>query len=146
VNGFEQWRYRTLGQWHYVLGYSYVLLAHNWPLLLALGLCLWWGGRLYRHPTRSHVCWFFGSVSLAVLYEYHKHVAPTLHASLATVLSREAGWLNGPTNFAVGPLMSLLLVAATAFFFIQALWLGVGSTQQRQVAHSWEPPRTSNDQ
>lgn len=144
MNGFEQWSYGTLGQWHYVLGYSYVLLAHNWPLLLALGLCLWWGWRLYRQPTRSHVCWFFGSVSLAVLYEYHKHVVPTLHASLDTVLIREAGWLNAPAHLILGPLAKLLLLAAIAVFIWQALRL------PRQAAHrtgatSWEHATTSEE-
>jgi hypothetical protein len=123
MSGFERWSYENLGQWHYVLGYFYILMAHNWPLLLASFLCLWWGWRLYRQPSRSRVCFFFGALLLGVTYEYHKHVAPTLHKSLDTVFRLQAGWLNGPAHALVGPAAKLMLFGAMAFFLGQGLWL-----------------------
>jgi hypothetical protein len=137
MGSLERWSAGNLGQWHYVLGYTIVLLAHNWPLLLALALCLFWGRRLYRRPDRLHVCWFFAGLLLGITYEYDKHVAPTLHASLDTVLGLEAGWLNQPAHYAVGPAAKLLLSGATVFFLGQALWLTVHS-RRRDGEHS--PP------
>lgn len=123
MGGFERWSYEHLGQWHYVIGYAYVLLAHNWPLFLSGTLCLWWGWQLYSRPSRSRVCLFFGALLLGLSFEYNKHVAPTLQASLAMVLWREAGWLSGPVTILVGPTARLLLSAAVVYFFGQGLWL-----------------------
>ena len=114
-----------------MLGYSIVLLSHNWPLVLALGLSLWAGWQLYCRPERKQVCWFFGTLLFGLAYEYGKHVAPTLHSSLDTVLGAEAGWLSGPAHAVVGPGLKLLLFGAMAFFLGQALWLEART--QRQV-------------
>ena len=127
VWGIELLSHEKIGQWYFVLGYVTVLFTHNWPLLLSLALCLWWGARLYRRPTRARVCWFFAALLLGVAYEYDKHVAPTLHSSLNMVLFLEAGWLSAPAHLLVGPIARLLLFGAMAFFFVRALWLEYGA-------------------
>jgi hypothetical protein len=119
----EQLSYDRIGQWYFVLGYFVVLVSHNWPLLLSLGLCLWWGPRLYRRPTQARVCWFFSGLLLGIAYEYDKHVAPTLHSSLDMVLFLEAGWLNRPAHLLIGPVARLLLFGGLSFFLTRALWL-----------------------
>lgn len=129
MGAIERWSYETLGQWHYVLGYLIVLVGHNWPLLLSAALCLWGGARLYRRPSRARVCWFFGALLLGLAYEYDKHVGPTLHASLDTVVGAELLWLNGAAHLLVGPAMQLALFGAMAFFLVQGLWLEVGAAR-----------------
>ena len=126
MGAFEQWSQTNLGQGHYLLSYLLVLVTHNWPLLFAVGLCLWWGTWLYRAPSRARVCWFFGALLFGFAYEYTKHIAPTLHASLDTVLGAELLWLNLPAHLLVGPLAQGLIFVAMTFFLGQGLWLEVG--------------------
>ena len=126
MGAFEQWSQTNLGQGHYVLGYLLVLVSHNWPLLFALGLCLWWGIWLYRTPNRARVCWFFGALLFGFAYEYAKHIAPTLHASLDTVLGAELLWLNSPAHLIVGPLAQGLIFVLMTFLLGQGLWLEAG--------------------
>lgn len=123
MGAFEQWSAESLGQWHYVLGFLIVLTLHNWPLLLAVGLCLWWGASLYRSPTRARVARFYGALLLGVAYEYAKHVAATLHGSIDTITNTEILWLNGAAHVLAGPVMQTLLFVTMAFFLIQGLWL-----------------------
>jgi hypothetical protein len=123
MSAVERWSYENLGQWFYVIGYTLVLISHNWPLLLSLGLCLWWGVSLYQDPTRSRVCWFMGSLLLGLTYEYDKHVAPTLQHSLEMVFRADILWLRGPILTLVGPGVRLLLFALMAFVLLHGLWL-----------------------
>ncbi|NTU78196.1 MAG: hypothetical protein HGA45_02135 [Chloroflexales bacterium] len=134
MGAFEQWSQANLGQAHYVLGYLIVLVLHNWPLFLAIGLCIWWGIRLYRIPSRARVCWFFGALLFGLAYEYSKHIAPTIHGSLDTVLGAELLWLNTPAHFIIGPLMQVLIFGAMAFFLGQALWLEAGAPRGKRAA------------
>lgn len=137
MSGFEQWSAEHLGQWHYVLGYLIVLAGHNWPLLLSAGLCLVGGWRLYRGPTRSRVCMFFAALLVGIAYEYAKHIAPTLHRSLDTVLGLEAAWLNQPAHAVVGPILTGGIWGAAALCFGWGLWLDV--SEGRRAASVFLP-------
>jgi len=130
---FETWSAEHLGQWHYVLGYLFVLVAHNWPLFLLIGLMIWWGVWLYRWPSQARVCWFYGALFFGLAYEYHKHIAPTLHESLDTVLGLEALWLNQPAHFVVGRLAQTLIFVALIFFFGRGFWLELGVSRRKTV-------------
>ncbi|MEI8305822.1 MAG: hypothetical protein WCF99_02035 [Chloroflexales bacterium] len=130
---FERWSAENLGQAHYLLGYLIVLVLHNWPLFLTIGLCIWWGVRLYRVPTQARVCWFFGALLFGVAYEYSKHIAPMINDSLDTVLGLELLWLNRPAHVVVGPLMQLLIFATITFFLGRALWLDYSDLRRNEV-------------
>ncbi|MEI7645208.1 MAG: hypothetical protein WCJ55_13105 [Chloroflexales bacterium] len=137
---FERWSADHLGQAHYLLGYLIVLVLHNWPLFLAIGLCVLWGVRLYHRPTQARVCWFFGALLFGIAYEYAKHIAPTMSDSLDTVLGLELLWLNRPAHIVLDPVMKLLIFAAIAFFFGRALWLDYNELQRSDVGISVKQP------
>jgi hypothetical protein len=128
-----EWSHQHLGQWHYVLGYLLILVIHNWPLLLSIVLIIWWGVWLYRWPSQARVCWFYGAFLFGLAYEYHKHIAPTLHESLDTVLGLEVLWLNLPAHFVVGPLAQTVILIALTFFFVRGFWLELGLTRREVV-------------
>lgn len=141
MGAFEQWSQSNLGQGHYVLGFLIILVMHNWPLFLALGLCLWWGVWLYQVPTRARVCWFFGALLFGLAYEYAKHIAPSILGGLDTVLRAELIWLNPFAHFVFGPLAQALIFGTMAFFLGQALWLEAGAPWGRRATSK---PRKSS--
>ncbi|NJM07569.1 hypothetical protein HC891_17370 [Candidatus Gracilibacteria bacterium] len=127
MEGLEQWSAANLGQGHYVLGYMIVLIAHNWPIFLAIALAIWAGIRLYRVPTRERVCWLFCAVLFGLTYEYQKHVAPELHTAIDFLFGMELLFLNPILHVIVGPMLTALLGTITMVFLYNALWLRFGS-------------------
>jgi hypothetical protein len=134
MGSFEQWSAENLGQWHYVLGYSIVLLSHNWPIFLALGLCVWFGIKLYRNPTRYWVSWFFSALLFGLAYEYYKHVALELHRAIDQIFMFELLWISPLLHVLVGPVVTALLSSLALAFAYNALWIrfsrGRGTAKQ----------------
>jgi hypothetical protein len=123
---FEQWSADNLGQGHYVLGYLIVLISHNWPIFLSLGLSIWLGARLYRKPSRERVCWFFSALISGLAYEYYKHVALELHSAIDQIFMFELLWLSPLLHVLVGPVITALISSLALGFAFNALWLRLG--------------------
>lgn len=132
----EQWSMTTLGQWHYVLGYSITLVSHNWPIMLALGLSLVFAVRAYRRPDRARVCWLLSAVLLGLAYEYQKHVAGVLHEAIDFLFGRELAGLNRPLHLLVGPAMQAALVLSLAAVVAQAVRLTWFEQRDDQTGHT----------
>jgi hypothetical protein len=140
MQAFEQWSAQNLGQWHYVLGYSIVLLSHNWPIFLALGLCGWFGFKLYRNPTRLWVCWFFSALLFGLAYEYYKHVVPTLYSSIDQIFMFELLWISPLLHVLIGPIGTALLSGMALAFTYNAIWIHL--EQRRSTARKTAPSST----
>lgn len=120
---FTRWSEQSLGQWHYVLGYTITLVSHNWPVMLALGLGAFLAYCAYRWPSRLTVCWLLTALLIGLTYEYQKHVAGELHQAIDMLFGREiAGW-NGPLHQLVGPVARAALVLGCAVMLGQSLRL-----------------------
>lgn len=120
---FVTWSEQSLGQWHYVLGYALVLISHNWPIMLALIACAWFGLRAYRNPQRKTVSWLLTAMLLAIAYEYDKHVAPELHLAIDFLFGLEIAWLNRPLHRLVSPVLSAALTGAFLIMLAQSIRL-----------------------
>lgn len=117
----QTWSEAHLGQWHYVLGYLIVLGSHNWPIMLALGLSIWFGYQAYRTPNRMWVSWLITALLFGLAYEYDKHIAPALHAAVNFLFHLELTGLNRFFHLLVGPVATTLLVLAWVGFGLHAL-------------------------
>lgn len=134
----DSWSFNNLGQWHYILGYIITTVAHNWPILLALALCLWFGYKAYRQPSREMVCWLLTAIALGLAYEYQKHVAGELHKAVDLLFGAEIAALNRPMHLLVGPAMTTILQVG----FLALLVLSLRqSVQSRRFAANevWAP-------
>lgn len=145
--GFYSWSEQNLGQWHYVLGYTITLLNHNWPIALAFSLCVWFGYKAYRWPSRLWVTWLLTALLFGLAYEYQKHVAGELHLAIDFLFGLEIAALNRSMHLLVGPVMQtvlalgcLALLAQSARHTVAALRPGPHSSAG--VAGEPDPSRT----
>jgi hypothetical protein len=127
AQAFEQWSYTNLGQWHYALGYSIVLISHNWPIMLAVALSVWFGYRAYVRPTRLNVSWLLTALLLGLLYEYAKHIAAELHTAIDFLFGLEIAHLNRPLHVLVGPVAITILQLGFLAMLAQSLRLSLAA-------------------
>lgn len=116
----QHWSETNLGQWHYVLGYLIVLISHNWPIMLALAGCIWFGYRAYRTPNRLWVSWLLCALVGGLIFEYHKHIAPTLHNAVDMLFLAEISRLNRFFHLLVGPIATIGLTLGWLSLLVQA--------------------------
>ncbi len=146
VEALEQWSYANLGQWHYVLGYSIVLVAHNWPIMLAVALCVWFGYRAYVQPSRLTVSWLLTALLLGLLYEYAKHIAVELHTAIDFLFGLEIARLNRGLHFLVGPAAIIILQLSFLGMLAQSVRLSLYARSARKrdrIIHSSVPTESS---
>jgi hypothetical protein len=117
----QNWSETHLGQWHYVLGYVIVLISHNWPIMLAIGGCVWFSYNAYRTPNRLWVSWLITALIFGLAYEFHKHVAPTLQEAVDFLFLAEINPLNRFFHLLVGPVANGALTAGWLAFLVEAL-------------------------
>ncbi|MGQ9928449.1 MAG: hypothetical protein ACUVS4_16480 [Chloroflexaceae bacterium] len=129
---FEQWSYANLGQWHYVLGYSIVLVSHNWPIILAAALSVWFGYRAYVRPGRLNVSWLLTALLLGLLYEYAKHIAAELHTAIDFLFGLEIAYLNRPLHVLVGPAAITILQLGFLAMLAQSVRLSLATRRARK--------------
>ncbi len=132
MQAFEQWSHANLGQWHYALGYCIVLVTHNWPIMLAVALSVWFGYRAYVRPTRLNVSWLLTALLLGLLYEYAKHVARELHAAIDFLFGLEIAHWNRPLHFLVGPGAITILQLGFLVMLAQSLRLSLAARRARK--------------
>ncbi len=132
LRSFEQWSYVNFGQWHYVLGYSIVLVSHNWPILLAVTLSVWFGYRAYVQPSRLNVSWLLTTLLLGLLYEYAKHIAVELHAAIDFLFGLEIAHLNRPLHILVGPAAVTILQLSFLGMLAQSIRLSLAARRARK--------------
>lgn len=138
---FFTWSERNLGQSHYVLGYLIILISHNWPILLAIGVVLIVGIRLYRQPTRARVVWLFSALAFGLRYEYEKHIAGELHRAINMLFILELATWNQPLHIIVGPVMNASFLLITVALVIHGLYLSFQSSVMSFVRRYY-PART----
>ncbi|MCX7791996.1 MAG: hypothetical protein N2378_15260 [Chloroflexaceae bacterium] len=141
---FEQWSYANLGQWHYVLGYSIGLISHNWPIMLAVALSVWFGYRAYVQPTRLNVSWLLTALLLGLLYEYAKHIAGELHAAIDFLFGLEIAHLNRPLHFLVGRAAITILQLSFLAMLAQSVRLTLIGWQSNRAAVQSRSARRRN--
>ena len=61
-------------QWHYILGYTIVLVSHNWPIMLCIAFGSFHAIRLYRRVGTREVRWLYSWAFFGFAYEYEKHL------------------------------------------------------------------------
>jgi hypothetical protein len=108
-------------QIHYVLGWTIVLISHNWPLLLSGSLLLACAITAWRQPNRRRLAALYGSALLALAYEYDKHIGPQLQDAANYLLMFELLPLNRPVWLLVGPIMTGTILVLAAGFWLYAL-------------------------
>jgi hypothetical protein len=115
------WSETNLGQWHYVLGYLIVLTSHNWPIMLALAGSVWFGYKAYRTPNRRWVSWLLSALVGGLMFEYHKHIAPTFHAAVDFLFLAELSAVNRFFHLLVGPIATAGLILGWLALLVQAV-------------------------
>lgn len=128
----EEWSHANLGQWHYALGYAIVLVSHNWPIMLALALSVWFGCRAYVQPNRLNVSWLLTALLFGLLYEYVKHIAGELHAAIDFLFGFEIAHLNRPLHVLVGPVAVTILQLGFLAMLAQSLRLSLAARRARK--------------
>jgi len=148
AQAFEQWSDVHLNQWHYVLGYMLTLVSHNWPIMLAAALSVWFGYQAYVRPTRLNVSWLLTALLLGLLYEYAKHIAAELHTAIDFLFGLEIAHWNRPLHVLVGPAMHTVLTLGWLGLLVQSLrlsiaaWHGQATTATPPAAHDLRPARS----
>ncbi len=122
MGAFERWSYEHLGQSHYLLGFIIVLVTHNWPLLLSLGLVVWCSVRLYLKPDQPWVLRLMAALLLGGVYEYQKHITSRLHEAINMLLHSELEPLNLVAHSVVAIVIPVACYGAIGGFLAGASW------------------------
>jgi hypothetical protein len=130
IDGFYRWSESELGQWHYAIGYVITLVSHNWPILIAVAGCCWFGWRAYVHPSRLTVSWLLTSLLFGLAYEYEKHVAGELHRAIDFLFGLEIAAWNRPLHLLIGSVANTILLLAFLILLAQSIRLTVQSRRK----------------
>lgn len=133
----------SFSQWHYVGGWTIVLVAHNWPVLVTLALSFAAAVATWRRPTRRRVALLYGCLLLGLAYEYHKHIGPTLQEAANYLLMFELLRLNRPVWLLVGPIATALILGLSGAFWAYACWPRAAQPRPERARAAAENPRAA---
>ena len=126
----------THSQWHYIAGYSIVLLSHNWPLLVCLIGGGWHAARLLRQATAVDVRLLYGWALLALAYEYDKHLLGIIAEAIDFLLAWKFWQWNRPAHI-VAQLGTPSIVVLALWMFWRAYRLAQSIRPERGLARRW---------
>jgi hypothetical protein len=113
--------------WHYILGYLIILVAHNWPVFVAVLTTLHAMWRLYVAPTRRNVQWLYGWALLVFAYEYAKHLGDELARPVVFLFTTDWAWMQPVGMFLVALVPPPLLIVLALALLLRALGRPPGS-------------------